>query len=373
MMPATLRVSEINKKWLRGILGMRGFLFAVAAIVAAVCCSQSALAQQEGTFVIPEFQFEKGGKLTDMKVGYITWGKLDDAKDNALLILPATNAPKAWAAQHIGPGKTFDTDKYFVIGVDPIGSGTSSQPADGLGTQFPKYTIRDMVRAQYQLLTKQFGLTHAYAIGGASMGSFQSVEWGVTYPGFARGLLLWVPAARSDRHFQAIVDAVNAVIMLDPAYKNGKYDVQPVEGMRRAGMVYFPWLYSDEYLAQLTKDADFQRAEMAFGDGWAKTWDANTLIWRYEASRNHDASEPFGGDMQKALSKIEVPVLIISSSTDRTVPAYLTDELEKGLKNVKRVVLQTRNGHLGYLQPQGTAEYQQLHDASGAFLDSLGK
>jgi pimeloyl-ACP methyl ester carboxylesterase len=75
--------------------------------------------------------------------------------------------------------------------------------------------------------------------------------------------------------------------------------------------------------------------------------------------------------MRKALSKIEVPVLIISSSSDRTVPACLTDELEKGLKNVKRVVLQTKNGHLGYLQPQGTPEYELR--ASGAFLDSLGK
>jgi homoserine O-acetyltransferase len=334
---------------------------------------RSGHAQQEGTFVIPSFQFEKGGQLTDMKVGYITWGKLNDAKDNALLILPATNAPKAWAAYHIGPGKTFDSDKYFVIGVDPIGSGTSSQPKDGLGPKFPKYTIRDMVRAQHELLTKQFGLSQARAIGGASMGSFQSVEWGVTYPGFAKGLVLWVPAARSDRHFHAIVDAVNAVITLDPAYKGGSYDTQPVEGMRRAGMVYFPWLYSDQYLAQLVNDADFDRAKMAFGDSWAKTWDANTLIWRYEASRNHDASEPFGGDMKKALSRIDVPVLILSSSSDRTVPAYLTDELESNLSHVKRVVFQTRNGHLGYLQPAGTPEYQQISSSTKEFIESLAK
>jgi homoserine acetyltransferase len=86
---------------------------------------------------------------------------------------------------------------------------------------------------------------------------------------------------------------------------------------------------------------------MAFGEGWAKSWDANTLIWRYEASRNHDASEPFGGDMKRALSRVTVPVLLLSSSTDRTVPAYLTDELEQGLSNVKRVVFETRNSHLG--------------------------
>src|SRR5271170_3941911 len=150
-------------------------------VLAMILFPRTVQAQQEGTFVIPEFRFEKGGELADMKVGYITWGKLNEAKDNTLLILPATNAPKAWAAYHIGPGKTFDSDKYFIVGVDPIGSGTSSKPSDGLGPKFPKYTIRDMVRAQYQLLTKQFGLSQARAIGGASMGSFQSVEWGVTY------------------------------------------------------------------------------------------------------------------------------------------------------------------------------------------------
>ena len=279
-----------------------------------------ARAQQEGTYVIPNFKFEKGGTLRDMKVGYITWGKLNEAKNNAVLLLPATNAPKAWAAYHIGPGKTFDTNKYFVIGVDPIGSGTSSQPKDGEGSNFPKYTIRDMVHAQHELLTRQFGLTGLKAVGGASMGSFQSLEWAVNYPGFAKGLVLWVPAARSDRHFQVIVDAVNAVITLDPAYKDGTYEVQPVEGMRRAGMVYFPWLFSDDYLKQLTDDAAYDKAKMAFGDGWAKTWDANALIWRYEASRNHDVSEPFGHDMHKALSRIDVPVLILSSSSDRVFP-----------------------------------------------------
>ena len=351
---------------------MRNAVFSALFLIVSTF-SFPAVAQQEGTFTIPDFKFEKGGQLSNMKVGYMTWGKLNDAKDNALLILPATNAPKAWAAYHIGPGKTFDSDKYFIIGVDPIGSGTSSQPKDGLGVDFPKYSIRDMVRAQHELLTKHFGLTQAFAIGGASMGSFQSIEWGINYPGFAKGLLLWVPAARGDRHFHAIIDAVNAVITLDPTYKNGKYDSQPVEGMRRAGMVYFPWLYSDEYLAQLTKNDDFDRAKMAFGDSWAKTWDANTLIWRYEASRNHDASEPFGGDMRKALARINVPVMIVSSSSDRTVPAYLTDELEKGLSNVQRVVLETRNGHLGYLQQPGTPEYQKLSDVSRAFLESLRK
>ena len=93
-----------------------------------------------------------------------------------------------------------------------------------------------MVRAEYELLTKQFGLSSLVAVGGASMGSFQSLEWGINYPGFAKSMVLWVPAARSERHFQIIVDAMEAVITLDPAYKDGNYTTQPVDGLRRSGI-----------------------------------------------------------------------------------------------------------------------------------------
>ena len=92
-----------------------------------------------------------------MKVGYVTWGKLNAAKSNAILLVPGTSGNRHSYDAHIGPGKTFDTDKYFVIGADPIGGGTSSQPKDGLGTGFPQYTIRDMVRAQHEMIAKGLG------------------------------------------------------------------------------------------------------------------------------------------------------------------------------------------------------------------------
>jgi len=330
-----------------------------------------AAAQQEGVYTLPDFKFEAGGELKDMKLGYITWGKLNADKTNAILLLPATNAPKAWAAYHVGPGKTFDTDKYFVIGIDPIGSGTSTQPKDGLGPKFPIYNIRDMVRAQHEFLTKGLGLTQLVAVGGASMGSFQSLEWAINFPGFAKALVLWVPAARGDRHFQVIVDAINAMITLDPAYKDGAYQSEPVEGMRRAGMVYFPWLYSDAYLRTLVNDADYDKQKMSFGEGWAKTWDANALIMRYNASSSHDVTIPFKGDLKAALSRINVPVLMIPSATDRLIPAYLTKELADNLSHVSVAPLQTDRGHLGYLQPEGTPEYAFISSTTKAFLNGL--
>jgi homoserine O-acetyltransferase len=202
------------------------------------------------------------------------------------------------------------------------------------------------------------------------MGSFQGIEWGIAYPDFMRGLLLWVPAARSDRHFQVIMDAVEATITLDPAYKAGRYDQQPVEGMRRAGVIYFPWLFSDAHLRSLSNEAEYDKAKWSFGEGWARLWDANTLLWRYRASRNHDASAPFGGDMKAALVKVTAPALVLASTSDRTVPGYL-DEIVQGLRHVTYAPINSDRGHLAYLAQEGTREYAQISWQTGGFLKQL--
>ncbi len=266
-----------------------------------------------------------------MRVGYVTWGTLNAEKSNAILLVPGTSGSRHSYDAHIGPGKTFDTDKYYVIGADPIGGGTSSSPRDGLGTAFPRYTIRDMVRAEHEMVVRGLGIPHLVAVGGGSMGAFQAVEWGINFPDTMSGLIMIVPAARSDHHFAAIVDAVNATVTLDPKYQGGKYTENPTEGMRRAALIYFPWLVSDEYLGTLD-DAAFEAGEKAAGDFWVKDWDANSMLWRYFASRSFDASVPFGGDMMRALGKIKASVLLLPSMTDRTIPGYLTRELYRGLR-----------------------------------------
>ncbi len=257
-------------------------------------------AQTEAVYPLGHFAFEDGGEIPDMKVGYVTWGTLNAAKSNAILLVPGTSGNRHSYDAHIGPGKTFDTGKYFVIAADPIGGGTSSSPKDGLGVAFPKYTIRDMARAQHEMVTKGLGISKLLAVGGGSMGSFQTVEWGINFPDAMSGLIMIVPAARSDHHFAAVVDAFEAMIALDPKYQGGKYTENPVEGIRRAALIYFPWVVSDEYLGTLN-DAAYEEGKKAAGDVWVKNWDANSMLWRYYASRNFDASKPFGGDMMNAL------------------------------------------------------------------------
>ena len=155
-------------------LAMRSMIVSFAM----ACLLTPALAQQEGLYTIAHFEFEGGGSLDAMKVSYVTYGKRDTRDDNVIVLVPPTSGFKGWAAAHIGAGKTFDPEKHFIVSIDAIGGGGSSQPRDGLGTRFPQYNIRDMVRAQHALLTEGLGIQRALAIGGASSGAFQALEWG---------------------------------------------------------------------------------------------------------------------------------------------------------------------------------------------------
>ncbi len=333
-----------------------------------------AIAQQEGSYTIPRYKFEDGKELDNVKIAYVTYGKLNESRSNAVLLTPGTSSGRHWADNYVGPGKMYDTDKYFFIGVDVIGGGLSTGPKDGLGMDFPKYTVRDMVHTEYSMLHDGLKLNSLLAVSGPSMGSFQGVEWGINYPNFMKGIIMIVPAARSDQHFHSIADATIAMITLDPAYKGGKYTENPIEGIKRSGMIYFPWLYSDEYLTTLKEPEPYQTALMSFGTGWSKNWDANSLIIRYSASRNFDASTPYGGNMKAALAKINAKCLLLASQTDRTIPAYLSRELFAGLKDAKYVEIPTIAGHLGGAAPAtGSAEEAYISGHVRNFLDSLNK
>ncbi len=152
------------------------------------------LAGDEGGCTLGDFRFESGETLQDLRIGYTTHGRLNAARDNAILLFPGTANTRHSADGYIGAGQAFDTTRDFVIATDAIGAGTSSQPADGLGGAFPRYNIRDMVRAQHALATRAFGLTHLKAVAGASMGAFQALEWSILFPQMADRAMLLVPA-----------------------------------------------------------------------------------------------------------------------------------------------------------------------------------
>lgn len=354
-------MSTIVIQSIRVMMGVGGVLLATAVS-----------AQDARIFSIAQFQFENGQVLQDMKVAYDTYGELNAARDNAVLVLHGASQGRNGYRIFIGPGKAFDTDKYFVITVDAIGGGGSSKPADGLGAAFPAYTIRDMVRAQHQLVTRGLGLKKLLALGGPSMGSMQALEWGIHYPDFAQGLLLIVPSARGGRHVQSIFEAVIATIELDARWQGGRYTENPVDGIQAAGLIYFPWLYSDEYLESLTDEAQFRQAQRAFGGGWAKTWDARSLIYRYRATMGHDVSKPYEGDLSAALRRIKARALVLPGASDRTLPLYMAREIRDGVRDVVYEEIPSRLGHVACCPgKEDTPEYAFVSDRIKRFLDGL--
>ena len=322
---------------------------------------------------IAEFKFESGQVLRDMKVGYVLHGKLNQAKDNAILLNHGANGDRKSYASYIGPGKLYDTDKYFVIAVDAIGGGNSSSPKDGLGPDFPRYGIRDVMRAEYDLVTRGLGLTQMRVVQGGSMGAQIALEWGINYPDFVRGLVLHAASARTNNQIKVVVDAMVSAIKLDPKFNGGRYTENPVAGLRVAGMIYFPWVISDERLEAFKTKEEYQNAINVIPSVYAN-WDANGLISRYAASREHDVSKPFDGDMKAALPRVKAKVLVMASATDRTLPAYLAREVADGIPNAIYVEVPSNRGHFAFFQNnEQTPEYIFVTDRTRAFLESLAQ
>jgi homoserine O-acetyltransferase len=335
------------------------------ALILIVCVAVRVHAEPQ-TFMIYDFQFENGSVLPELRVAYETKGKLNARRDNAILLVHGTSGDRHAFDPIIGPGKTFDTDKNFVITVDAIGGGDSSSPKDGLGQDFPRYTIRDMVTAQHALVTRGLELATLRAVGGVAMGSFVSLEWGIHHPEMVRSLLLLIPSPKAETNFQLVIDLMTSVIALDPEWEGGRYTHNPVEGLRLAGMVYYPWVVSEPYLDRLPAKRlakELEENARSFGN-----WDANSLVLRYAASRAHDISAPFAGDMTTALSQITAPTLVLPSTTDRLIGPDSARRIRDGVKQARYAEIPSDLGHRAARVTPGTPEADFIDRQIRAFL-----
>ncbi|MGB3070441.1 MAG: alpha/beta fold hydrolase [Ottowia sp.] len=314
----------------------------------------------EGTFDLGPFAFEQGGQIDSLRIGYAAHGQLNAARNNLLLVLPGTANTRHSADGYIGPGKAFDTDRYFVVATDAIGAGTSSKPSDGLRSEFPRYTVRDMARAQHAFMAAAFGVHQAAVVAGASMGAFQALEWAIHYPDSLGSAILMVPAARTGNIMRAVVRVALEAVRLDPAWNGGHYSQPPLHGLRAAGRLYFPWTVTDAYLESLSESA--VEEELQGTVARATQWDAWDFIRRYEASAGHDIGIPFGGDMAQALSRIAARMLILPSSTDRLLPLDSARIIASHVAHARYVEVPSDRGHLGWRAVEGSPATQLITD-----------
>jgi homoserine O-acetyltransferase/O-succinyltransferase len=282
-------------------------------------------------FTQPRFTFESGATVPDIKVVYGTYGRLNGQRDNAILL------PSHYMADHhgyewlIGPGLALDTSRYFLVATELFGNGHSSSPSNTPepfhGPRFPIATIRDNVEAVHRLLLQQLGITHLRAIIGFSMGAEQAFQWAVSYPTFADRIVATSGTAKCWPHGVVRLESQIEALQLDPAFKAGDYKEEPTKGIELFGLVWAPWLFSQEWWRkELWREisppgTSYDAFVKLFVKDWLKN-DANDMILQARMWQRHDVgtSKGFGGSVEKALASIRVPVLYMPSETDLYFP-----------------------------------------------------
>jgi homoserine O-acetyltransferase/O-succinyltransferase len=292
----------------------------------------------EEDFVLPNFRFQSGEILPELKLHYRTLGtaKKNDrgVVQNAVLVLHGTGGSgtsllrESFADALFGPDKLLDASRYYIILPDGIGHGRSSKPSDGLHARFPHYNYDDMVRAQYCLLTEKLGVHHLRLVMGTSMGGMHTWVWGETYPDFMDALmpLASLPveiAGRNRIQRRMILDAIRN----DPDWNNGEYQQQP-RGLVTA--VYLLILMGSSPL-QMQKAAPTRVAADKLLEETVrnrlKGMDANDFLYQVDASRDYNPAPGLG--------KIKAPLLAINSADDEINPPELAI-LEREIKRVPR-------------------------------------
>ena len=305
-------------------------LLSFAAFLPAQSPSPPASEQHE--FHIAQFQTENGAKLPDARLVYGTYGKLNAAHDNAVLL------PSHYMANYhgyewlIGPGRALDTEQLFLVSTELFGNGRSSSPSNTPepfhGPRFPVTTIRDNVNAVHTLLTEELKITHVRAIVGFSMGAEQAFQWAVSYPDFADQIVATSGTAKCYPHGVVRLEGQIAAINSDAAFQQGDYKAPPAKGLQAFGTVWAAWLYSQEWWrkelwrASRPAGTTFDQVLDRFRNRFIPGADANDLILQCRTWEQHNVGNTaqFGGDVERALKSIKVPLLYMPSDTDLYFP-----------------------------------------------------
>jgi homoserine O-acetyltransferase len=313
-----------------------------------------------------DFQFEDGTVMPELRIAYDTQGTLSPARDNAIVLLHDALGDRHEFDALIGPGLLFDTNRYFVISADAIGGGESASPADGGGQDFPRYTVRDMAAAEHGLITRIFGLDHVRAIVGRSMGAFIGLEWAVEHPDMAGALVLLGPSPRAHANYQTVIDVLVSAVTLDADWNGGRYERNPVEGLRHAGMAYYPWSVTADHLDRVPATQIAQESEAAAKRFAA--WDANSLVWRYAACRGHDVGRAADGNIDAALASVTQPVLLMPSASDRLMSPAGARRLRAALPHATYAEIPGDLGHSALAAPPGSNEAAFIDRTIRGFL-----
>ena len=347
-----------------------------------------------------------GEILSPVNIRYETYGKLNNARNNAILILHALTGDAHVAGYHksedrkpgwwdnmVGSGKPFDTDRYFIVCSNIIGGCQGSTGPASIdpktnkryGMSLPAITIADMVRAQHRLM-QHLKIEKWLAISGGSMGGMQALQWSVDYPEAVGSVIAIATTAKLSPQSIAFDWVGRQAIMSDPKWNNGNYEESvPEQGLAIARMVAHITYLSDKAMEQkfgrrLQKCDDYS-FEQNFqvesyleyqGQRFVERFDANSYLYVSRAMDYFDLTNIGDGDLTKAFSKVTSAFLVVSFSSDWLFPPEASREIVKALRNnnveVSYCDIKSEYGHDAFL-----LETETLGRLISGFIDSRGE
>lgn len=334
-------------------------------------------APQVQTCHLGDLALESGEVIHNFKMTFITFGTLNATKSNAILSIHGLrgnrNSQTVWA----GPGRAFDTDRFFVIQPDTLGvasldpNATTSPTRSGLNMSFPQFNIRDMVNAEHRMLTECVGIQHLVAVSGTSMGGIESFQWAVSFPDFMDAVIPLVPQAKVNRQGNFIWESARRVIMLDPKWMGGNYPNSdpPKAGMAAGIAVQTAFSSSSPSFEErfATKEEVFA-SHAAGGAAVANSTQPRDWIFRTFAIDSHNIGETpgFNGDLAAAARSIQARVLLFPNCFDQLLAPRASGVFEAAehIRTVKLVNIDDIAGHGGTSAQQAliTAEIRDLLD-----------
>jgi homoserine O-acetyltransferase len=331
------------------------------------------------------FSLENGEILNPLEIAYETYGILSSNKDNAILICHALSGDahaagfhagekkSGWWESYIGPGKAFDTNKYFIISSNVIGGCMGSSgplsinPSTGkpYKSTFPFVSILDMVKAQF-LLVESFGINKLFGVCGGSMGGMQALQWAVSFPDKLENCIIMASTSEHSAQQIALNEVGRQAIVADPNWNNGDYSdtTKPRKGLSIARMVGHVTYLSDAVMRDKfgrkppkgnIKNTDFAVGSYLIyqGESFVDRFDANSYIYVTKALDHFSLG--IGKELTVSLSKVQSRFLILAYSSDWLYPPYQSREIVKALEvnaiPVAYCELKTEEGHDSFLLP----------------------
>ena len=333
---------------------MKRIIRVICGLLSLQIFALAALAQEQQFASIGDLKLQNSGVIRNCRIGYRTFGHLNTDKSNVVVFPTWAGGTTEQLQSSIGPGKLVDSTRYFVIAIDALSNGVSSSPSNSRlqpRMKFPRFTLRDTVESQHELLTKVLRINHVKAIVGISMGGMQVFQWLVSYPEFMDKAIPIVGSPRLAPYDLLIWQAQIEALMRDRDWKGGNYSTNPA---RALDFAFGELLLTSppDYNKRKTRDevlADLEKARHA-----GRSFDANDKIRQTQAMMQLDVAREFG--------KVKAKVFVVVSRFDHVVTPGPAIEFAS-LIGAKLLELESDCGHLATV-----CESSRLNEAVNEFL-----